>query len=104
MKRKLNSVIRHHAHLHRLIANGIHGVLGVHVLPPVVVMVPDPEEEGSKWQLKMVAGNALEVMLKMKVVIAKVAHLKMMIQNQNAAIFVQELSMEGQPIKMSGLG
>ena len=86
-KRKSNSVIRHRVHLHQLIANGIHGVLGVHVLLPVVKMGPDPEEEVLNRQLKMVAGHVIVGMLKMKVVVAKIAHLKMMIQNQNVSFF-----------------
>ena len=85
MKKKSNSVIRHRVHLqHRLIANGIPGVLGVHVLD--VIMDLDPEEEGSKWQHKMVVGNALEVMWKRKVVIAKVV-ISRMIPNQNVSFF-----------------
>ena len=84
MKKKSNSVIRHRVHLqHQQIANGIPGVLGVHVLD--VIMDLDPEEEGSKWQHKMVADHVIAKMLKRKVVVAQIARLKMMIQNQNVS-------------------
>ena len=45
----------------------------------------DPEEEGSKWQHKMVADPVIARMLKRKVVVAQIAQLKMMIQNQNVS-------------------
>ena len=84
MQKKLNSVIRHRVHLqHQQIANGIPGVHGVHVLD--VIMDLDPEEEGSKWQRKMAVGHVIARMLKRKVVVAQIAQLKMMIQNQNVS-------------------
>ena len=86
MKNKLNSVIRHRVHLqHQQIANMIPGVLGVHVLD--VIMDLDPEEEGSKWQHKMVADPVIARMLKRKVVVAQIARLKM-IQNLNVSYSV----------------
>ena len=87
MKKKSNSVIRHRVHLqHRLIANMIPGVLGVHVLD--VIMDLDPEEGGSKWQHKMVADHVIARMLKGKVVVAQIARLKMMFQNQDVSFSV----------------
>ena len=87
MKKKSNSVIRYRVHLqHQQIANMIPGVLGVHVLD--VIMDLDPEEEGSKWQHKMVEDHVIAKMLKRKVVVAQIARLKMMIQNQNVSFSV----------------
>ena len=86
MKKKSNSVIRYRVHLqHQQIANMIPGVLGVHVLD--VIMDLDPEEEGSKWQHKMVADHVIAKMLKRKVVVAQIARL-MMIQNQNVSFII----------------
>ena len=48
----------------------------------------DPEEEGSKWQHKMVADHVIAKMLKRKVVVAQIAQLKMIIQNQNVSYSV----------------
>ena len=42
----------------------------------------DPEEEGSKWQHKMVADHVIARMLKRKVVVAQIARLKN--KNDNA--------------------
>ena len=85
-KKKSNSVIRHHVHLHQSIANLITGVLGAHVLHPAVLMDPDPEDEGSNRRLKMVGDHVLRMILKQKlVVVAKIVQLKMIFHNQNVS-------------------